>query len=91
MPDAVVERVRRYIMDGSDEDLRRLLRSAEVIAEHARTSFRGVGVEAGWNAVDCGCGPIGGLAVLAEMVGPSGRVVGFDFSEDAVLRARSVV
>lgn len=90
MTEAVVERVRRYIMDGSDQDLRRLLRSAEVLAEHARTSFKNVGVEPGWNVVDCGCGPLGGLAVLAEMVGPGGRVAGFDFSEDAIDRARAV-
>jgi SAM-dependent methyltransferase len=87
---AVGERVRRYIMDGGDEDLRRLLSIGDVIADRARTSLRNVGVEPGWNVVDCGCGPIGGLAVLAEMVGPSGRVVGFDFNEEAVQRARSI-
>ena len=41
--------------------------------------------------IDCGCGPIGGLAVLAEMVGPAGQVVGVDFSESTIQRARSVV
>jgi threonine dehydrogenase-like Zn-dependent dehydrogenase len=34
--------------------------------------------------IDCGCGPIGGLAILAEMVGPAGRVVGVDFSEPTI-------
>src|SRR6185312_8887544 len=33
----------------------------------------------------------GGLAVMVEMVGPGGRVVGVDFSEPAIERARSVV
>ena len=41
--------------------------------------------------IDCGCGPIGGLAILAEMVGPAGRVVGVDFSEPSIRRARSVM
>ena len=41
--------------------------------------------------IDCGCGPLGGLAVLAEMVGPAGRVVGVDVSPAAVQRARAVV
>ena len=50
-----------------------------------------VGICEGWAAIDCGCGPIGGLAVLAEMVGPAGRVVGVDFSEPTIQRARSVV
>jgi ubiquinone/menaquinone biosynthesis C-methylase UbiE len=91
MAEAIAERVRRYILDGSDEDLRRLLGVAEATREMARSAFRRVGMQEGWHAIDCGCGPIGGLAVIAEMVGPAGRVVGVDFSEPAVQRARSVV
>jgi len=91
MAEAVAERVRHYILDGSDEDLRRLLSISEVSAEMARAAFRRVGVQDGWKAIECGCGPIGGLAVMAEMVGPAGRVVGVDFSESAVQRARAVV
>ena len=34
-----------------------------------------------WSAIDCGCGPLGGLAVLAELVGSAGRVVGVDVNE----------
>ena len=91
MAEEVTERVSRYIHDGSDQDLRRLLRIAEGNAEAARAAFRRVGVQHGWNAIDCGCGPIGGLVVLAEMVGPAGRVVGVDVSPAAVQRARAVV
>jgi SAM-dependent methyltransferase len=57
----------------------------------ARSAFRRVGMQEGWHAIDCGCGPLGGLAVMAEMVGPAGRVVGVDHSEPAIQRARSVV
>ena len=91
MGEAIGERVRRYILDGSDEDLRRLLGVAEATREMALSAFRRVGMREGWHAIDCGCGPIGGLAVMAEMVGPAGRVVGVDFSEAAIQRARSVV
>jgi SAM-dependent methyltransferase len=91
MGEAIAERVRRYILDGSDDDLRRLLGVGEVSGEMARAAFRRVGMREGWQAIDCGCGPIGGLAVMAEMVGPAGRVVGVDVSEPAVQRARSVV
>jgi ubiquinone/menaquinone biosynthesis C-methylase UbiE len=91
MAEAIAERIRRYILDGSDEDLRRLLSIAETTQEMARSAFRRVGMQEGWHAIDCGCGPIGGLAVMAEMVGPAGRVVGVDLSEPAVQRARSVV
>jgi hypothetical protein len=48
MAEAVAERVRRYILDGSDEDLRRLLGIAEISAEMARAAFRRVGVQQGW-------------------------------------------
>jgi SAM-dependent methyltransferase len=91
MAEEVTERVSRYTLDGSDPDLRRLLNGAELGAENARKAFRRVGVQPGWNVIDCGCGPIGGLAVLAEMVGPAGRVVGVDVSPAAVQRARAVV
>ena len=59
MAEAVAERVRRYILDGSDEDLRRLLGIAEISAEMARAAFGRLGVRQGWTAIDCGCGPIG--------------------------------
>ena len=55
-----------------------------------RSAFRRVGVEHGWSTIDCGCGPIGALAVMAEWVGPAGRIVGVDFSAAAAAKARSV-
>jgi ubiquinone/menaquinone biosynthesis C-methylase UbiE len=91
MAEDVTERVSRYILDGSDQDLRRLLIASELGAEAIRTAFRRVGVQHGWNVIDCGCGPLGGLAVLAEMVGPGGRVVGVDVSPAAAQQARAVV
>ena len=91
MAEAVAERVRRYIFDGTDQDLRRLLSISELTAEMARAAFRRVGLREGWHAIDCGCGPIGGLAVMAEMAGPAGQIVGVDFNEAAVQRARTVV
>jgi hypothetical protein len=78
-------------LDGGDEDLRRLLTVSEVTAEPARRAFLRVGVSAGWTAIDCGCGPLGGLAVLAELVGPAGRVAGVDSSDSTIQRARSAV
>jgi SAM-dependent methyltransferase len=91
MTEAVVELGRRYVLDGSDADLRRLLQLSQVFADMARTGFRRVGVQKGWDAIDCGCGPLGGLGVLAEVVGPSGRIVGVDFNEPAVQKARAAV
>jgi SAM-dependent methyltransferase len=90
MSETIRERMSRYLLDSSDEDLQRLLHIAELSAEPTRTAFRKIGVEAGWRVLDCGCGPLGALAVMAEMVGPEGQVVGIDFSEPAVQRARSI-
>ena len=47
MAEEVTARVSRYINDGSDQDLRRLLRGAELVAEPARTAFRRAGVQQG--------------------------------------------
>jgi ubiquinone/menaquinone biosynthesis C-methylase UbiE len=91
MTEATDSRVQRYILEGSDAELRRLLSVSEVTAGSARRAFSRAGISEGWTAIDCGCGPIGALAVLAEMVGPAGRVVGVDASELAVMRAQSVV
>lgn len=91
MTEAVDEGVNRYILDGSDDDLRRLLGVSQVCEEMARAAFKRVGVQAGWRVIDCGCGPIGGLGILAELVGPSGQVVGIDFSESTAQQARKVV
>jgi SAM-dependent methyltransferase len=43
------------------------------------------------HVVEIGCGPHGCLELLAERVGPSGRVVGVERSADAVALARKLV
>jgi len=91
MAEVITERISRYVLDGDDDDLRRLLRIAQVTSQEARTAFDRVGIREGWRAIDCGCGPIGALAEMADMVGPSGRAVGVDFNEPALERARAVV
>jgi SAM-dependent methyltransferase len=83
--------VARYVLDGSDADLRRLLTISQATADITRLALRTAPVAAGWHALECGCGPLGTLAILAELVGPSGRVVGVDANPDAVARARGVL
>jgi ubiquinone/menaquinone biosynthesis C-methylase UbiE len=91
LPESIPERIRRYVLDGSDQDLRRLLSVAEVQAESARAAIRRVEDIAGWRAIECGCGPLGCLAVLSELAGPDGAVVGVDVSQATAERARSVL
>ncbi|MBV8291568.1 MAG: class I SAM-dependent methyltransferase [Mycobacterium sp.] len=91
MPDVIAERISRYVLDGSDDDLRRLLRISEFLAEPTRAAITRTGIRPGWSAIECGCGPLGALGILADLVGPEGRVVGIDFHEATVARCRSVL
>jgi SAM-dependent methyltransferase len=50
--------------------------------------FDRVGVEAGWQVLDLGCGP---LDVLAERVGSRGYVIGFDPDQELLTAARKVL
>jgi len=52
MPESIPERIRHYVLDGSDRDLRRLLSVAEVQAESARAAIRRIGDIAGWRAIE---------------------------------------
>ena len=91
MTESLRERIRHYVLDGSDRDLRRLLTIAEVQADSARSAILRIGDFTGKRAVECGCGPLGSLAVLSEVVGSEGTVLGIDFSAATIERARSVL
>jgi SAM-dependent methyltransferase len=91
VPDVIAERISRYVLDGSDDDLRRLLRISEFLAEPTRAAIVRTGIQPGWSAIECGCGPLGVLGILADLVGPEGRVLGIDFQEATVARCRSVL
>ncbi|HJQ42539.1 MAG TPA: class I SAM-dependent methyltransferase [Jatrophihabitantaceae bacterium] len=86
-----VDVVARYVLDGSDEDLRRLLKISSVLAPTTRAAITAAPIDAGWTVLECGCGPLGAMAILSELVGAEGRVVGLDFNPGTVERARSVV
>jgi len=83
-------RIGTYVLDGGDEDLRRLMVIAEVQADSARRALHKVGDMRGMSVIECGCGPLGCLAVLSELVGPEGRVIGVDAADATAERARSV-
>jgi SAM-dependent methyltransferase len=85
------ERVLGYMFSGDDADLRRLLVIAEAFAGITRTALARTGVGPGASAIECGCGPVGALPILADLVGPTGRVVGLDMNEAAAAQARGLV
>jgi SAM-dependent methyltransferase len=81
----------RYVLDGSEGDLRRLLHISAVLEPTTRSALAAAPVEHGWRVLECGCGPLGALPILAELVGPTGRVVGVDVNPGTVERARSAI
>jgi SAM-dependent methyltransferase len=82
---------RPYVLAGDDADLRRLLRISEALAGPCREALARTGIRPGWRVLECGCGPLGALAVLSELVGAGGRVVGVDLNREAIDQARAVV
>ncbi len=81
----------QYFLGYREAEQQRLQRQAEELAHEARWLFEQTGLAAGARVVELGCGPQGCLDLLSERVGPSGRVVGVERSEEAVDLARKFV
>jgi SAM-dependent methyltransferase len=67
-----------YALGSSLGESARLQRQAEELAADSAALLDRVGLRPGQRAIDLGCGPRGILDLLAERVGPAGRVVGLD-------------
>jgi SAM-dependent methyltransferase len=80
-----------YVIEMSEAELQRLLRLAAIGSDAVRSSCFLAGITAGSRVVDVGCGALGALKDLAEMVGPSGKVMGIDVSKEALARARQAL
>jgi predicted RNA methylase len=68
----------QYPLGHAEHELERLNLQARMIEPFTRHLFRQAGLSAGMRVLDvgCGCGDVAFLA--AELVGPSGQVVGVD-------------
>jgi ubiquinone/menaquinone biosynthesis C-methylase UbiE len=78
-----------YVLGHSAWELERLRRQAQLVNPITRQYLIGLGIASGMNVLDVGSGA-GDVAFLAaELVGPSGQVVGVDQSLDALDLARS--
>jgi ubiquinone/menaquinone biosynthesis C-methylase UbiE len=73
-----------YVLDSGTDELDRLVRAAGLLAPIARAAFAQAGLSRGGRAIDLGCGPLGGLATLHDVVGDDGLVVGVDQSAEAL-------
>jgi SAM-dependent methyltransferase len=78
----------QYLLGYRQAEQERLERQAQELAQEARWLLDQIGLCAGARVVEIGCGPQGCLDLLSQRVGPTGRVVGVERSEEAVSLAR---
>ena len=71
---------RDYVLGTHDEEIERLGLQHRVWRPRALDAWRRAGVTVGHTVLDIGCGPGHATLDLAEIVGPSGRVVALDRS-----------
>jgi SAM-dependent methyltransferase len=67
-----------YSLGVDDAERARLLAQCAIHRTEAGLLLDRIGVRPGDRALDLGCGPLGVLDLLAERIGPGGRVVGLD-------------
>jgi ubiquinone/menaquinone biosynthesis C-methylase UbiE len=79
----------QYILGHSDAELARLEHQAQIFGAETREVLRRAGVAPGMRVLDIGCG-VGDVSLIAaDMVGPSGRVLGIDNAGAALPTARA--
>lgn len=86
--DSTTTQAAEYLLGHQDPELTRLERQAGVLASATATILTHAGIEPGMRVLDLGTGA-GDVAMLAaELVGPTGSVVGIDQAPDALARAK---
>jgi ubiquinone/menaquinone biosynthesis C-methylase UbiE len=81
----------QYVLGYRQAEQERLQQQALQLADESSWMFDQIGLAADASVVEIGCGPRGCLELLSERVGPAGRVVGVERSEDAVSLARKFI
>jgi ubiquinone/menaquinone biosynthesis C-methylase UbiE len=78
----------QYVLGHSPVEIRRLIMQATVMQPITERLLQSAGVGTGMRVLDLGCGA-GDVSILAaELVGPSGSVVGIDRNSDVIAQAR---
>ena len=80
-----------YLFDRGQADQERLIRSSEALRAFTSEGCLRAGLRRGGRAIDIGCGPLGALIALAELVGSDGRVAGLDSSGEALALAHAIL
>lgn len=80
-----------YSLGATDAELRRLVHLASHEEDRVADACRRAGIGDAATVVDLGCGPLGALAALANVVAERGTVIGVDASESALAKARTLL
>ena len=78
----------QYVLGNSEHEVQRLMFQSEIIRPITMRLLREAGLSAGMRALDLGCGAGDVTMLAADIVGPSGSVVGLDRNADIVIAAR---
>jgi SAM-dependent methyltransferase len=77
-----------YVLGHSQRELERLQWQGEFFADITREALIAAGLQPGSRVLDIGCGAGDVSFLAADLIGPSGSVVGIDQSSEAVAAAR---
>jgi ubiquinone/menaquinone biosynthesis C-methylase UbiE len=80
-----------YVLGSSPRELSRLSLQAQIIEPITERLLRRLGIKEGLRVLDLGCGAGDVSMLAAEMVGPTGSVVGIDQSAEAIAKAKARV
>ena len=78
----------QYAMGRTRREYARLARQGEIMKPMTRRLFTEAGIQPGMRVLDLGSGAGDVCMLLAELVGPSGKVIGLDLDDQALQHAR---
>jgi SAM-dependent methyltransferase len=77
-----------YALGGTPQELKRLMLQASIVRPITDRLLREAGLREGMRVLDLGCGPGDVCELVAEIVGPTGFVLGIDRLSETVAAAR---
>jgi ubiquinone/menaquinone biosynthesis C-methylase UbiE len=81
----------RYVFEASEPEHERLVRMSRVMEPYVYDACTRLALPPGAKAIEFGCGPLGALLPLSNVVGSGGLVVGLDRSGEALDKARTIL
>jgi ubiquinone/menaquinone biosynthesis C-methylase UbiE len=80
-----------YLLMTGDAEMQRRRLQSQVWEPAAVDFLTSINIQPGWKALDLGCGAMGILRPLSQLVGDTGTVVGLDSDATQLAAARSFV